>query len=328
MNRSLCTFENIKRSSVTVTKYGDGDRDGQLGTSEVPLPGWSFFIDANGNSRKDGAEATAVTDAFGRAKFADLAPGTAYRICEVVTAGWVNTDPGSNTQPCKTTAALAPGDDSGLLFGNASALPSGARTIGFWRNKNGQSIISSNCLGADRTSGTADDLRGYLRALRPFQDLSETATCSKIATYASDVIDRATKNKVNDSTNMNAMLKAQMLAAALNAYFSDPTLGGNRLGAPHPIGGLTIDLLHVCAMVDDTGGSSVCVSIEDASSAFNDQATMTVTQMLNWAAAQATAATAANRLASPWYGQDRALQRLAKDSFDAINNGVAFSVTP
>jgi hypothetical protein len=45
---------------------------------------------------------------------------------------------------------------------------------------------------------------------------------------------------------MNPMLKAQMLAPALDVYFSNPGLGGNKINAPAPIGGLAIDLTNVC----------------------------------------------------------------------------------
>jgi hypothetical protein len=121
----------------------------------------------------------------------------------------------------------------------------------------------------------------------------------------------------------------------LNVYFSDASLGGNRIGAPAPIGGVTVDLAHVCKMWDDSGGSAVCLFDEDARAAFNNQNSMTVLQMLSWASSQAasaggadnlpggTGANADNPLCKPWYGQDKALQGLAKDAFDSINNNAA-----
>jgi len=42
------------------------------------------------------------------------------------------------------------------------------------------------------------------------------------------------------------MLKAQMLATALDVYFSDLALGGNKMGAVAPIGGVAIDLTKIC----------------------------------------------------------------------------------
>ena len=106
-------------------------------------------------------------------------------------------------------------------------------------------------------------------------------------------------------TTMNPMLKAQMLATALNVYFSNPSLGGNKIGAPAPIGGVTIDLTNI-------GGS------ENVSAAFGGATSMTVLQMITYAAGQSTAG------GSTWYANVKATQGLAKDAFDAINNQLVF----
>ena len=106
---------------------------------------------------------------------------------------------------------------------------------------------------------------------------------------------------------MNPMLKAQMLATALDVYFSDPALGGNRIGASAPIGGLTIDLTAI-------GGS------ENVSAAFGGATSMTVSQMLTYAAGQSTVG------GTVWYGNVKARQGLAKDAFDGINNQIVFTL--
>jgi hypothetical protein len=187
----------------------------------------------------------------------------------------------------------------------------GALTIGFWQNKNGQGIIKA---GASTygvcNSGT------WLRHYAPFQGLSATASCATVATYVYNVIKAATCG----GSTCNAMLKAQMLATALNVYFSDPTLGGNKINAPHPIGGVTIDLTKICAMIDGSGGVSTCGSTyESVSAAFGGATSLTVSQMLAYAASQSNAG------GTVWYGQVKATQTLAKDAFDAINNQVAFA---
>jgi len=116
------------------------------------------------------------------------------------------------------------------------------------------------------------------------------------------------------------MLKAQMLATALNVYFSDPALGGNKIGAPAPVGGVKIDLTKICKMIDGSGGVATCPGMyEDASLAFGGAASLTVSQML------ASASSQSNVCGTVWYGQVKAMQILAKDAFDAINNQVAFS---
>ena len=47
--------------------------------------------------------------------------------------------------------------------------------------------------------------------------------------------------------------------------------------------------------------------------------------LLKSASDQATAASGANPLASPWYSQTKATQELAKNTFDAINNAKVFA---
>jgi hypothetical protein len=127
-----------------------------------------------------------------------------------------------------------------------------------------------------------------------------------VASYVTAIIKAANAS----GTSMNAMLKAQMLATALDVYFSDPALGGNKINAPSPIGGVMIDLQYVCT-------DMTCTSYEDSSSAFGGSP-KSVLQMLSYAASQSNAG------GSAWYGNVKATQELAKDAFDAINNEKAY----
>jgi hypothetical protein len=180
---------------------------------------------------------------------------------------------------------------------------SGAKTMGFWQNKNGQAIITGQAASGVCPSAT------WLRQYAPFQDLSASATCSAVAMYVYNLIKAS--GTTCGGTTCNAMLKGQMLATALDVYFSNPALGGNKLGSPQPIGGLTVDLQHVCTDIP------TCSISIDASSAFGGASSMTVLQLLAYASSQSNAG------GSVWYGQVKATQVLAKDVFDAINNGVA-----
>jgi len=120
---------------------------------------------------------------------------------------------------------------------------------------------------------------------------------------------------------MNAMLKAQMLATALDVYFSDPALGGNKINAPAPIGGVSIDLTMICKMIDGSGGTATCSgTYQNTSSAFGGASSLTVSQILAYAASQS------NVGGSVWYSQVKATQELAKNTFDTINNQVAFAL--
>lgn len=182
-------------------------------------------------------------------------------------------------------------------------LETGALTMGYWQNKNGQAIIT----GGHETSKVCDSAT-WLRKFPPFQDLSSSANCQKVAEYVTSVIKSANAG----GAAMNAMLKGQMLATALDVYFSDPALGGNKIKAPSPIGGQKIDLTKVCKNIP------ACTTFENTSAAFGGAKSMTVLELLTYAGGKSNAG------GSSWYGQVKATQELAKDTFDAINNQVAF----
>jgi hypothetical protein len=82
-------------------------------------------------------------------------------------------------------------------------------------------------------------------------------------------------------------------------------LGGNQIKAPAPIGSASIDLTNI-------KGRSV-------STAFGGATSLTVSQMLAYAASQS------NVGGSTWYANVKPTQEMAKDAFDAINNQVAFA---
>jgi Fe-S cluster assembly iron-binding protein IscA len=188
-------------------------------------------------------------------------------------------------------------------------IQTGAKTIGFWQNKNGQGIITGQAKSGVCPSAS------WLRQYAPFQDLSATATCAQVGTYVTNIIKAANAS----GAAMNAMLKAQMLATALDVYFSDPALGGNKIGAPKPIGSVTIDLTKICKITDSSGGATCGGTTANASTAFGGATSLTVLQILAYAASQSNAG------GSTWYAQNKSIQELAKNTFDAINNEWAFA---
>jgi hypothetical protein len=229
------------------------------------------------------------------------------------TAGFTVTDQDSDT------------DDTGSASVTAKVCRTpantGALTMGFWQNKNGQGIITGQAKTGTCPSAT------WLRQFHPFSDLSASSTCAQVATYVYNMIKAATCTSTTKTCN--AMLKAQMLATALDVYFSDAALGGNKIGAFNglgtkqaPIGSVAIDLTQVCQMIDGSGTSSCSGAYENVSSAFGGATSLTVLAMLSY---QNTSDPIADAGAN-WYGQVKATQVLAKDAFDAVNNGVAFSL--
>ena len=162
-------------------------------------------------------------------------------------------------------------------------------SLGPWKGSAGeQAIIAGSSTAGVCDSGT------WLRQYAPFQDLSSTASCGDVATYVANTISDANCA----GKTCNTMLKAQMLAVALDVYFDD-------LGAAVPV-----DLTKVCT---DT---SSCASPEDDSSAFGGAASLTVSQILAYAAGQANAG------GSSWYGNVKPRQVEAKDVFNALNEQV------
>ena len=71
-------------------------------------------------------------------------------------------------------------------------------------------------------------------------------------------------------------------------------------------------------MIDSIGSSTCSGSYENVSGAFGGATSLTVSQMLTYAASQS------NTGGTTWYANVKATQQLAKDAFDAINNQVAF----
>ena len=205
----------------------------------------------------------------------------------------------------------------------------GALTMGFWKNTNGAKIIDAG----GTTSGVCNS-GTWLRQFDPFQDLSASATCKQVASYVATTIGAATCG----GSTCNPMLRAQMLATALDVYFSAPGLGGNAIGAYNglgsktpALGGIAIDLSHLCSMIDSSGGGSCSGSYEDARYEFGIVTTggclgTTVGQMLsyaNFSSAVNGTPVAISTTGAKWYLQNKTKQVLAKDGFDNINNQIA-----
>ncbi len=159
----------------------------------------------------------------------------------------------------------------------------GEGTMGFWQNKNGQALIKGSTLNVGECA-----LTDYLRAYNPFGDLSDGSTCKQVSEYVTTVIKKASSS----GAAMNAMLKGQMLATALDVYFP------SRVRVRRP----------------------TVMDISDYSAAFGGAESMTVGAMLTYASSQS------NSGGTVWYGQVKKTQEKAKNAFDAINNGVALSI--
>jgi len=203
-----------------------------------------------------------------------------------IPAHWCETYPNTATSTTNDTATEGSASASVRVCGPIT----GGLTMGYWQNKNGMTTI----LNMGNTAGVCNVVP-VLRAYAPFQDLSAFASCQTVANYVQGVIKAATAR----GPTMNAMLKAQMLATALDVYVN-PALGL-----------ADIDL----TLINKPIGSA---HFEVTSAAFGGAEHLMVWQLLAYAAGQS------NVGGSMWYGNVKSMQELAKDTFDAINNNVAF----
>jgi hypothetical protein len=293
-----CAFANGASGTNTATATWDGDASFTPNSSASGTAGYAFvtpttqvhgIIDVIDTFAGELGSVTATDDApYARATY------TYERTVELPQFDCIVVD---NTATITTTGQSA--DASATLCGPKKT---GARTIGFWRNRNGQGILT-----AGSSTGGVCAVGTWLREYQPYLDLAATASCTQVALYVTNLINAASAA----GPTMNAMLKAQMLATALDVYFSDPALGGNRIGAPAPVGGVLVDLTLVCT---DLG----CAAYADASSVFGGSP-KTVLEMLEAAGAASDAG------GTLWYGNVKSTQELAKDAFDAVNNEKLFA---
>jgi hypothetical protein len=232
-----------------------------------------------------------------------------------------------------TTVDLGATDSSKKTVEVCGPANTGALTIGFWKNTNGNSLISSYCAPASKQS-LAAYLSGLGGGTGPFADAAGK-NCSQLVTYVNNVIKGAS------ATNMNAMLKAQMLATALDVYFTDGTKGytATKVGSTKPpsnflpnapLGAFVMDVTAVCPMVDNTtAGTATCTasnpSTDANASGVVPSASMSVQAILDY---ESTTPSPFNGSTSNsvWYGTNRTSQEVAKNIFDQINNQLAFGI--
>jgi hypothetical protein len=259
------TFDNVKLYFYSNKQFGSGGNTYREPSAyTVQYYNGSAWADAPGQLRSPGTPAPNYNEVSFR-------PVTAQLVRVLVTPH----------------AGFAVGVKEMQVF-NASPLGKG-----FWANPVGLVTILT---GGSSSAGVCD-LTTALRQYAPFQDLKATANCGQVALYVAAVM--ATANC--GGPGCNSMLKAQLLAAALDAYVNDPALAS-----------ASVDLTGICT---DAAGCST----QDDSGAFGGAASLTVSQILAYAAGQS------NVGGSSWYGNVKATQVMAVGVFQAISNQEASS---
>ncbi len=186
---------------------------------------------------------------------------------------------------------------------SASVQACGSSLIGglymdFWEDADGLQIISNQA-----KTGVCP-ATAWLRTYAPFQDLSAWATCRQVAAYTWAVLNEAFVSQAIGYEN--GILKGQMLTTALNVYFSNPSLGGDKIAAYN--GGITTSVGSAVINLTKIGGSL------NTSPAFGGAASMTVNQMLAYAGSQSDSG------GLIWYRNVKATETLAAAAFSSIND--------
>ena len=230
-----------------------------------------------------------------------------------------------NTATFTTNDTEATGSDSETVTVCGPAR-TGALTIGFWKTTNGQGLIKTYC----QNPALANYLKGLGGGSGPFSN-APTTSCNDLANYVSGILTSAS------ATDMNKMLKAQMLGSALDVWFSGPGWTSTKIGGVKPpsnflshnnLGSFNMDTTAVCPMVDSTStGTATCLNSTPSTDAVASGAVpsspMSMQAILDFAATTPSPFNGSTS-ASVWYGGNRTKQEILKNIFDQFNNQLAF----
>lgn len=219
-------------TAASGTKYYDANANGQFDAGEAGLADWPIDYD-------DGtAAASVLTDADG--SFSVMVdPGT-YTFAErQAAAPWFQT--GNTVDQSGGTGSVVLNADmtysvtldsgetaTGLSFGNLCVGSGGARSKGFWTNKNGQALIDEDDLAM---------LRG-LNLVKEDGTPFDPTTRQQLKAWLQDA----------QSVNMAYMLSAQLAAMALNVH-NGMVMGSALIYAPDAISANAAGFATVSAVI-------------------------------------------------------------------------------
>lgn len=161
-----CTFTNEKLGSISGFKYEDRNGNGKWDVlplfSELPLRGWTIFIDKNDNGVLDIGERFTKTNILGYYEFNNLPVGETYIIREVQKDGWTQT----SANPAPIT--IAAGDVR--IF------------VNFGNFKDATINVTKDVVGVDGKTNVVDT-HEFTALLNNNEDTGKTIAEGTIATY-------------------------------------------------------------------------------------------------------------------------------------------------
>jgi hypothetical protein len=230
------------------------------------------------------------------------------------TATYTTTDTGATGSASETVTVCGPAD-------------TGARTIGFWKTTNGQNLVRYYCIKSSYNLGSY--LQGLGAGSGPFSNAP--TGCANLKTYVFNTLSGAS------ATNMNVMLKAQMLGTALDVWFTGPGWTSTKTNGIKPpssffshnhLGTFQMDTTAICPMVDNLStGSATCKnntpSTDAVAAGALPSSPMAMQAILDYAATTPSPFNGSTS-SSVWYAGNRTLQEILKNVFDQFNNEDAF----
>lgn len=139
----------VLNGSITGTIWNDLNRNGVRDVDSIsgvvrdlPLVGWSVFLDLNRNEAFDAGEPLATTDANGNYEFLDLQVGE-YEVREIVVSGWEATVGYSDNYPVGVLSGVT---TTAHDFANFDASGSGVASVTgtIWNDLNGNGIFETS----------------------------------------------------------------------------------------------------------------------------------------------------------------------------------------
>jgi uncharacterized protein (DUF2141 family) len=204
---TVCQGVTCNPSTITVCKFYDKNANGSQDSGEPGLPNWPFCLTSA--TDPDFVPRTGTTGTGGCTTFSNLGPGT-----YIVTEG-----SGDGTWTVSTNVSEITidhcGQTSNVAFGNYCTSPSGGLTLGFWSNKNGNKLITSD--GA--TTGTGKNLLQSVVDLLNGCQLRNANGGVHTFFVTNGYADFRSWLLNANATNMAYMLSAQLAALKLDVKF-------------------------------------------------------------------------------------------------------------
>ena len=225
-------------ASIQACKYYDFNANATRDNGEVLLA-WPFCLTSLTDPNFSPVQQTSSDGSC--TTFGNLGPGT-YVVTEGTATGFFGTTNSS------TITIDSCGQTKIVNFGNYCTVPSGGLTMGFWSNKNGNKLITSD--GA--TTGTGKNLKPDVVTLLNGCSLANANGSVHTFFATNGYADFRNWLLSANATNMAYMLSAQLAALKLNVYFNKTDGGAFDLCSSMTVNGLISTACDQLAMDGNT----------------------------------------------------------------------------